>query len=265
VEILLLEALDEEDQWLAWGKSNRPVRVGERIHFVKGFEAEILGREGRKFRIQLFSEDATAAVAKFGHTPLPPYISRADSDEDRQRYQTIYARHAGAVAAPTAGLHFTPEMMAALEDAGASTAWVTLHVGPGTFQPVQVEKIEDHVMHEESYHVPEPTANAVSTALAEGRRIVAVGTTSLRAMESAAVHGRLQAGSARTALFIYPGYRFRTVSALLTNFHLPRSTLLMLVCAFAGSERILDAYRRAIAKGYRFFSYGDAMFVEAQS
>jgi len=169
------------------------------------------------------------------------------------------------VAAPTAGLHFTPEMIAALEDAGASTAWVTLHVGPGTFQPVQVERIEDHVMHEESYHVPEPTANTINTALAEGRRIVAVGTTSLRTLEAAAGDGGVQAGSGRTALFIYPGYRFRVVSALLTNFHLPRSTLLMLVCAFTGRERILDAYRRAIAKRYRFFSYGDAMFIEAQS
>jgi len=166
------------------------------------------------------------------------------------------------VAAPTAGLHFTPEMIAALEDAGASTAWVTLHVGPGTFQPVQVDRIGDHVMHEEAYLVPQQTAVMVNAALAEGRRIVAVGTTSLRAIESAAVDGRLQAGSARTALFIYPGYRFRVVSALLTNFHLPRSTLLMLVCALAGRERVLGAYRQAIATGYRFYSYGDAMFLE---
>jgi len=265
VEILLLEALEEKDQWLAWVRSNRPVRVGELIHVADDFKAEILGKEGREFRVQLTGENVAGAIETHGHMPLPPYITRIDSNEDRQRYQTIYARHAGAVAAPTAGLHFTPEMIAALEDAGASTAWVTLHVGPGTFQPVQVERIEDHVMHEESYHVPEPSAKAINEALAEGRRIVAVGTTSLRAMESAAVDGRLQAGSARTSLFIYPGYRFRVVSALLTNFHLPRSTLLMLVCAFTGRERILDAYRRAIAKRYRFFSYGDAMFIEAQS
>ncbi len=262
VEILLLEALEEKDQWLAWVRSNRPVRVGDCIQIANGFKAEILGKEGKELRIQLIAENVAGAIETHGHMPLPPYITRIDSNEDRQRYQTIYARHAGAVAAPTAGLHFTPEMIAALEDAGASTAWVTLHVGPGTFQPVQVDRIGDHVMHEEAYLVPQQTAVMVNAALAEGRRIVAVGTTSLRAIESAAVDGRLQAGSARTALFIYPGYRFRVVSALLTNFHLPRSTLLMLVCALAGRERVLGAYRQAIATGYRFYSYGDAMFLE---
>jgi len=262
VEILLLEALKEKDQWLAWVRSNRPVRVGKCIHIADGFKAEILGKDGKEFRVQLLSEDAVAAVAKFGHMPLPPYITRIDSNEDRQRYQTVYARHAGAMAAPTAGLHFTPDLIAGLEHAGASVTCVTLHVGPGTFQPVQVDRIRDHVMHEESYHVPEPAANTINTALAEGRRIVAVGTTSLRTLEAAGCGGQVQAGPGRTALFIYPGYRFRVVSALLTNFHLPRSTLLMLVCAFAGRERVLGAYSQAIATGYRFYSYGDAMFLE---
>jgi len=262
VEILLLEAMEEKDQWLAWVRSNRPVRAGKCIHIADGFKAKILGKEGKEFRVQLIAEDVAGAIKAYGHMPLPPYITRIDSNEDRQRYQTVYARHAGAVAAPTAGLHFTPDLIAGLEDAGASIAYVTLHVGPGTFQPVQAERIGDHVMHEESYHVPEPAANAINTALAEGRRIVAVGTTSLRTLEAAAGDGGVRAGSGRTALFIYPGYRFKVVSALLTNFHLPRSTLLMLVCAFAGRERVLGAYSQAIATGYRFYSYGDAMFLE---
>jgi len=265
VEILLLKALEEKDQWLAWGRSNRPVRVGERLHIADGFEAEILGREERELRLQLLSEDVAAAIAEQGHMPLPPYIARNDEEEDRERYQTVYARHIGAVAAPTAGLHFTTEIMAALETAGASIVYLTLHVGPGTFQPVSVERIEDHVMHEESYHVSETAAAAINAASATKRRIVAVGTTSLRALEAAGASGKVQAGDGCTRLFITPGYRFRLVDALMTNFHLPRSTLLMLTCAFAGRGRVMAAYEHAKRNGFRFFSYGDAMFIEAAS
>ncbi|MDX8401822.1 MAG: S-adenosylmethionine:tRNA ribosyltransferase-isomerase, partial [Mariprofundaceae bacterium] len=184
-----------------------------------------------------------------------------DDAADRERYQTVFARQPGAVAAPTAGLHLTPELLAAIEAAGGRIARVTLHVGPGTFQPVQTEEVEAHRMHEESYAIPAAAATAVNEARSRGGRIVAVGTTSLRALEAAGEGGRLAVGAGRTSIFIRPGYRFRIVDALLTNFHLPRSTLLMLVAAMAGRRRVLAAYRHAIAAGYRFYSYGDAMFI----
>jgi S-adenosylmethionine:tRNA ribosyltransferase-isomerase len=197
--------------------------------------------------------------------PLPPYIDRPDSDEDKQRYQTVFAAHDGAVAAPTAGLHLTPKLMAKMESKGAKFVYVTLHVGPGTFQPVQVDDVRKHVMHEEAYMISEQAAYDINQAKREGRRIVAVGTTSLRTLEAASKDGVLQAGSSRTDIFIYPGYRFQMVDALLTNFHLPQSTLLMLVAALAGKERTMNAYQHAIKKNYRFYSYGDAMFVTGAS
>jgi S-adenosylmethionine:tRNA ribosyltransferase-isomerase len=271
VELLLIEpvresvreAAGEADVWRVWGRSNKPLRSGTRIAIAEGFSAEVLARDGKEALVRLRADDGdvAAAIERHGHMPLPPYIDRPDTEEDRARYQTVFARHPGAVAAPTAGLHLTPELMRLVEDAGARFARVTLHVGPGTFQPVQTERIADHVMHEERYRVPEETARLVNEARAAGRRIVAVGTTSLRTLEAAGEDGRLVAGAGRTRLFITPGYRFRIVDALLTNFHLPRSTLLMLVCAMGGRSRVMAAYRHAIAAGYRFYSYGDAMFV----
>ena len=269
VELLLLEALPHDpggpaDEWLAWGKANKPLRPGTRVHIGDGFEAEVLGRDGKQVRIRLFADDIAAAIERFGHMPLPPYIDRPDNEEDKLRYQTVFARHSGAVAAPTAGLHLSKELMSAMKAAGAEFAHVTLHVGPGTFQPVQVEDTKDHPMHEEAYNVSQETADRVNAARSSGRRIVAVGTTSLRTLEAAGQGGVLCAGTGLTRLFITPGYDFRMTDALLTNFHLPRSTLLMLVCALGGQERVMCGYRHAIDHGYRFYSYGDAMFVEGQ-
>ncbi len=260
-ELLLLEPTGEADVWLAWGKSNKPLKAGTEIIFSDLFSAEVLARDGKQLRVRLIADDVVAAIESVGHMPLPPYINRPDTEADKTRYQTVFARHAGAVAAPTAGLHLTAELMAAMQAAGATFARLTLHVGPGTFQPVQVETISEHVMHEEAYIVPDETAALVNRARDDGRRVIAVGTTSLRTLEAASAGGRLQAGAGRTSIFITPGYDFQIVDALLTNFHLPKSTLIMLVAALAGRERVLNAYEHAKATGYRFYSYGDAMFV----
>jgi len=260
-EVLLLEPTQETDVWEAWGKANKPLKPGTCIIFSDSFSAQVLWREGKRIGVHLVADDVASAIEEYGHMPLPPYINRPDTDADKARYQTVFARHAGAVAAPTAGLHLTPELMNRMQQAGATFAHVTLHVGPGTFQPVQVEHMNDHQMHEEAYIVPDDTARLVNQARAEGRRVVAVGTTSLRTLEAAGQGGALQAGAGRTSIFISPGYEFRMVDALLTNFHLPKSTLIMLVSALAGRERVLSAYEHAKAHGYRFYSYGDAMFV----
>jgi len=266
VELLLLEPLLHEagegaDEWLAWGKANKPIRPGARLRIASDFMVEVLAREGKELKVRLMAADVAAAIEQYGHMPLPPYIDRPDSEADKQRYQTVFARHAGAVAAPTAGLHLSDRLMTAMQSAGAEFVHVTLHVGPGTFQPVQVERTADHPMHEESYIVSQETANRINAARAEGRRIVAVGTTSLRTLEAAGESGELRAGRGRTSLFITPGYDFRMTDSLLTNFHLPRSTLLMLVCAMGGRASVMRAYRHAIDAAYRFYSYGDAMFV----
>ena len=261
VEILLLEPTDKQDIWLAWGKANKPLKSGDTIQMGDNFHAEVLSREGKNIVVRLVAENVASAIEKYGHMPLPPYIDRPDSDEDKQRYQTVFAAHDGAVAAPTAGLHLTHDLMKAMEVKGAKFVHITLHVGPGTFQPVQVDDVCAHQMHEEAYIVSEQAAEIINHAKQEGRRIVAVGTTSLRTLEAATVNGMLRAGAGRTDIFIYPSYQFKMVSALLTNFHLPQSTLLMLVSALAGKEQVLKAYQYAIAKKYRFYSYGDAMFV----
>jgi len=265
VEILLLEPSGESNVWHAWGKANKPLQAGSRIEFAEGFSAEVLDRDGKNVQVRLHANapfvDVAQAIEACGHMPLPPYIDRPDSEEDKARYQTVFAAHDGAVAAPTAGLHLTAGLMAAMQEAGATFAHLTLHVGPGTFQPVQVEDLAEHRMHEEAYIVPEETARLVNQARAAGKRVVAVGTTSLRTLEAAAKDGKLQAGAGRTSIFISPGYDFQIVDALLTNFHLPRSTLIMLVSALAGRERVLAAYEHAKGLGYRFYSYGDAMFV----
>jgi S-adenosylmethionine:tRNA ribosyltransferase-isomerase len=207
--------------------------------------------------------DFFARVEKIGHIPLPPYISRADSPADRDRYQTVYASQRGSVAAPTAGLHFTPEILSRLPDRGIETAEVTLHVGLGTFQPVRVENVEEHRLHSEPYSISDEAAAKICQARRESRRIVAVGTTTVRTLEYAARQAsEIRAGSGEANLFIYPGYKFLVVNALLTNFHLPQSTLLMLVCALGGKESVLAAYDHAVAQHYRFYSYGDCMLVE---
>ena len=262
VELLLLEPCDEDSVWKAWGKANKPLKPGQQVEIAPGFHAEILEREGKDLLVRLHAENVQEAIERYGHMPLPPYIDRPDTAEDRARYQTVFARRRGAVAAPTAGLHLTEALMERMRAAGAEFVHLTLHVGPGTFQPVQVDEVERHRMHEESYEVPEVTAERINRGRAEGRRIVAVGTTSLRTLEAAGDSGCVRSGPGRTSIFIYPGYRFRIVDALLTNFHLPRSTLLMLVCAMAGRERVLRAYDHAIRQGYRFYSYGDAMLVD---
>jgi len=264
VEILLLEPTGIADVWTAWGKANKPLKQGDKVLFCDGFEAEVLARDGKCVEIKLMADDVVQAIEMHGHMPLPPYIDRPDSEEDKQRYQTVFAAHDGAVAAPTAGLHLTPELMAKMERAGASFVHITLHVGPGTFQPVQVDNVQAHKMHEEAYVISEDAARKINCAKVEGRRVVAVGTTSLRTLEAASNQGELQAGAGRTDIFIYPGYTFQMVDALLTNFHLPQSTLLMLVSALAGKEQVLKAYGYAIENDYRFYSYGDAMFVEGE-
>jgi S-adenosylmethionine:tRNA ribosyltransferase-isomerase len=274
IEILLTHQLSmEPNDWECLVRPGRKIGVGEELFF--GEEAggrgqlcaEVIGRGGfgeRTLRFAPFA-DFFGAIETLGHVPLPPYISRDDRAGDRERYQTVYAQERGSVAAPTAGLHFTPEILGQLRDRNIEIAEVTLHVGLGTFQPVHVERVEDHRLHKESYSVSAKAATQINNGRDGGRRIVAVGTTSVRTLEFAARQsedGRLVACSGEAELFIYPGFRFRIVDALLTNFHLPESTLLMLVCAFAGRDLVLNAYRHAVEAGYRFFSYGDCMFLE---
>jgi len=262
VEVLLLEPQSEDNVWLAWGKSNKPLSANTIVLFSDSFSGKILKRDGKNIEILLIAKDVGVAIETHGHMPLPPYINRPDSEEDKQRYQTVFAEHKGAVAAPTAGLHFTPELMQSMERSGATFVHVTLHVGPGTFQPVQVNNTDEHIMHEEAYIISEQAAETINQAKANGNRIVAVGTTSLRTLEAASQSGTLEAGSNRTDIFITPGYTFKMTDALLTNFHLPKSTLLMLVSALAGQDAIKQAYAHAIQESYRFYSYGDAMFVQ---
>lgn len=249
-------------------RASRTPRIGQRIVVGGGAELCVVSRENDLFELH-FSDDVFAVLDRYGQIPLPPYIERPAAVADESRYQTVYAREPGAVAAPTAGLHFDAAMLKSLQESGVDAAYVTLHVGAGTFQPVRDGDIGRHLMHEEWYRIPTATAQAVRQARARGGRICAVGTTSLRALESAAlangsqVGGEIRAGSGETRLFIRPGFRFRIVERLLTNFHLPRSTLLMLVSAFAGLETVRRAYRHAVEERYRFFSYGDAMLIEA--
>ena len=225
-------------------------------------EAEVLGREGEFYSLR-FEGPVLDILEEFGRVPLPPYIEHAPEKSDESRYQTVYAHHPGAVAAPTAGLHFTEDLLTRIRNKGVDIEYVTLHVGAGTFQPVRVENLSEHHMHSEWFSMPEDVAAKINAAKAEGRRVIAVGTTSLRTLESAADRpGHVEAGARDTTLFIMPGYKFRIVDALITNFHLPKSTLVMLVSALVGRERILEAYAHAVKEKYRFFSYGDACFIE---
>lgn len=266
VEVLLVRRLvGDAETWICLTKASKGPRVGTRLLLGDTLTGVVVeGGEEPYKHIQFACEgDFLKQVEEIGHIPLPPYIHRDDSQLDKERYQTVFAKEAGAVAAPTAGLHFTPEVLERLRNKGVEVLPLTLHVGIGTFLPVRVDNIREHRMHEEHFTVPVATAAAVNQARAEGRRIFALGTTSTRTLEYAVDDkGRLQAGSGSCDLFIYPGYRFRTVDAMLTNFHLPRSTLLMLVSAFAGRESVLAAYRRAVAEGFRFFSYGDCMLIK---
>ena len=266
VEVLLTRQLLEDPQeWEALVRPGRKIDVGEHIHFGDHeLQAEVVARGDYGERRLRFAKvpDFFAALERLGHIPLPPYLGRGDRPDDRQRYQTVYARERGSVAAPTAGLHFTPEILDRMRGCGTEIAEITLHVGLGTFQPVHVEQIEEHRIHREQYHISPAAADQINRALAAGRRIVAVGTTTVRTLEHVAQDGQVSAGSAEADLFIYPGFRFRVVGALLTNFHLPRSTLLMLVSAFAGREEVLAAYEHAIRQRYRFYSYGDCMLIE---
>jgi len=259
VEVLLVEPLGGAD-WLALARSSKPLRPGAAIeaHGARLTVLEARGEGELVVRLPLDGDALWRYLDEAGEMPLPPYIERPARAEDRERYQTIFARERGAVAAPTAGLHFTPRLLEELRGKGVHVAPITLHVGPGTFLPVRARRVEDHRMHRERYHVPAATAEAVASARG---RVIAVGTTALRTLEAAHDGEALREGPGSTDLFITPGYRFRAVQGLLTNFHLPRSTLLMLVSAFAGLPRIQAAYAEAVASRYRFFSYGDAMLI----
>jgi S-adenosylmethionine:tRNA ribosyltransferase-isomerase len=267
VEALLVRRVPGEGEtWEALVRPGRKIGVGERLYFGDGeLEAEVVARGEFGERTLRFAPGADffAAVERIGHVPLPPYIARQDTPADRERYQTVFARERGSVAAPTAGLHFTPEILDRIRARGIETAEVTLHVGLGTFQPVHAEVVEENKLHREWFAISEEAAAKVNHALDAGRRVVAVGTTTVRTLEFAArASGRLTAQSGEADLFIYPGFQFRVVHAMLTNFHLPKSTLLMLVAAFAGRDLTLEAYRHAVQQKYRFYSYGDCMFIE---
>ena len=307
VEVLLTRQLSEEpNEWECLVRPGRKIGIGEKLHFrghspetghptdSADLQAEVTARGSfgeRRIRFKPVS-DFFARVERLGHVPLPPYIDRKDSPVDRQRYQTVYARTRGSVAAPTAGLHFTPEILDRIRARGIAIAEITLHVGLGTFQPVRVENVADHKLHRESFEISPEAAHTINAAKADGRRVVAVGTTTVRTLEFAArlasaacastigvktdsrnneagnpdtaciIPAHVEPGGGEADIFIYPGYRFRIVDALLTNFHLPQSTLLMLVCALAGREQVLRAYRHGVESGYRFYSYGDCMFIE---
>ncbi len=268
---LLVERVLDDHHVLAHIRASRAPKAGNILRLADAFDAQVIGREDDLFYVQFLGNMAVFdLLERYGALPLPPYITHDANAQDDERYQTVYAKHAGAVAAPTAGLHFDETVLNALKEKGVNTAYVTLHVGAGTFQPVRVDNIKDHKMHSEIYHISSETVALIEATKQAGKNVVAVGTTSLRALESAAqkalsdgkANTILEAGSAETSIFITPGFDFKIVDKLLTNFHLPKSTLLMLVSAFAGFDTIKQAYAHAVDKKYRFFSYGDAMFIE---
>jgi S-adenosylmethionine:tRNA ribosyltransferase-isomerase len=284
IEVLLTRQISRErNEWECLVRPGRKIGVGEKLFFGENDElqAEVIGRGNfgeRTIRFEIATLAAKSAarmghpteeffriVEEIGHVPLPPYIARPDSAGDRERYQTVYARERGSVAAPTAGLHFTPEILARIHERGIETVEITLHVGLGTFQPVRVKRVEEHSLHAEEYSISAEVAEKIRQAKSAGRRVIAVGTTTVRTLEYAAQHGggNVREGRGEADLFIYPGYKFQVVQALLTNFHLPQSTLLMLVCALGGKENVLRAYEHAVKQQYRFYSYGDCMLVDA--
>ena len=263
---LLVERVLDEHRALVHLRASKSPRAGARLRLAEAFEAEVVGREGELFEV-VFDDPRPllTLLERYGHIPLPPYIERLDGEDDRHRYQTVFARRPGAVAAPTAGLHFDESLLDRLRARGVETAFLTLHVGAGTFQPVRVDDLREHRMHPETVTVSEELCRQGRATRARGGRVVAVGTTVVRSLEAAAAGGEIQAFQGETRLFIYPGYDFRIVDAMVTNFHLPESTLLMLVCAFGGYDTVMKAYRHAVEHSYRFFSYGDAMYIEKQS
>ena len=265
VEVMIERIVDARHA-VAQIRASKSPKAGGRIVIENAFALSVTGRSGEQsefFALELVGDgDLYALLEQHGHLPLPPYITHGAESDDETRYQTVFARHSGAVAAPTAGLHFDETMLATLAAQGAELAYLTLHVGAGTFQPVRVHDLAEHRMHRERFAIPSATVDAIARTRARGGRVIAVGTTSLRALEAAARDGELVAGNAETDIFITPGYRFRVVDRLITNFHLPKSTLLMLVSAFAGTDTMRAAYRHAVAERYRFFSYGDAMLLE---
>jgi S-adenosylmethionine:tRNA ribosyltransferase-isomerase len=270
IEVLLTRQLHHEpNEWECLVRPGRKIGVGEHLYFGDHDElqAEVIarGQFGERHIRFTPTDDFFAVLERIGHVPLPPYIARGDSSTDRERYQTVYARERGSVAAPTAGLHFTPEILSRIRERGIETTQVTLHVGLGTFQPVRVEKVEEHKLHSEPYSISQEATAKIQQARTQSRRIVAIGTTTVRTLEYAALqsNGEIRPGSGEANLFIYPGYKFQVVNALLTNFHLPESTLLMLVCALGAKGTVLNAYRHAVTERYRFYSYGDCMFVES--
>ncbi len=263
---VMIERIVDRHHAIAQIRASKSPKPGSRIVLEDAFTLTVTGRTGASnefFALELDGAgDLYVLTEAHGRLPLPPYIAHAAEIDDETRYQTVYARQTGAVAAPTAGLHFDEAMLATLKEVGAELAWLTLHVGAGTFQPVRVHDLAEHRMHSEQFEIPQTTVDAITRTRARGGRVIAVGTTSLRALEAAAQSGELHAGPAETDIFITPGYRFRVVDRLITNFHLPKSTLLMLVSAFAGCATIRAAYRHAVEQRYRFFSYGDAMLLE---
>jgi S-adenosylmethionine:tRNA ribosyltransferase-isomerase len=259
----MVERVLDQHHVLAHIRASRAPKASTLIRLADAFDAEVIGREDDLFHVKFLGDtDVLDLLDAYGALPLPPYITHAAETEDDERYQTVYAKHAGAVAAPTAGLHFDDDMLEILKNKGVGLAYLTLHVGAGTFQPVRVDNINEHKMHSERYQISEETVAAIKTTQAAGRNVIAVGTTSLRALESAAAKGEITAGSAETSIFITPGFQFKVVDTLITNFHLPKSTLLMLVSAFAGFSHVKMAYEHAVKQEYRFFSYGDAMLIE---
>jgi len=258
---VMLERMVDDSECLAQLRVSKSPREGSIIFLEDGSQIVVTGREGSFFKLRLVGGGLGEKLEKLGHMPLPPYIVREDTLEDRERYQTVYARHPGAVAAPTAGLHFDDALLDRIDSRGVERAEVTLHVGAGTFQPVRCDDIADHRMHAERLEVSAQVCAAVERTRSRGGRVIAVGTTAVRSLETAAAGGTLEPYSGDSRIFIYPGYPFRVIDGLLTNFHLPESTLLMLVCALAGTDQVLAAYQHAVAMRYRFFSYGDAMLV----
>ncbi len=259
---IMIERLLNDRQVLAMVKASRAPKIDSYITLDNGDKAQVISKENGFYTLDFTTDSLLDLLDNVGHIPLPPYIERSDDKADLERYQTVFARHEGAVAAPTAGLHFDDELLSTLEEKGIKHCFVTLHVGAGTFQPVKADEITDHKMHSEYFEISQTTVDQINQTKANGGRIIAVGTTAVRSVESAAKSGTLKATKEETDIFIYPGYEFKIVDMLITNFHLPKSSLLMLVSAFIGRERMMEIYQHAIENEYRFFSYGDAMLLE---
>lgn len=264
VEVLIERVINPQVAY-AHVRASRSPKIGSRMRLSDAFDVEVTARHDDLFELHFLSDVSVfELLEQHGSLPLPPYITHAATDDDEERYQTVYAKNPGAVAAPTAGLHFTEEILGKLQHKGVKIAYITLHVGAGTFQPVRVDNIAEHKMHSELFSIPQSTVDMIQQTRQLGGRVTAIGTTAMRALESAAQHGEIKAGDGDTDIFITPGYTFKVVDRLFTNFHLPKSTLLMLVSAFAGIDNIKKAYAHAVANEYRFFSYGDAMLIEKQ-